>query len=401
MNYPYYQDPLNGVAPSGRFSAPMSRANISNPITPHGIPYTAHPSSLPQQQKPSRGERIRNFLQTTALVGTALYAVSQLANGGDDDGPSVDIKDVTPIRNKVQKFLESGAKTGDVDVEGRDINVGEYEYGEMRANDRGDAGYPGDLGRKIGGNYLTTDPEEVGGLNKTGKAQLTKFRKSLNIPTTEGRPQTEHAGLDEEIVGVSPEQSALGKTWAFVDNDRFFDHPDVDNPDVVNDEAPNVPHAGKQHLDNYVDRLVDSAIEHVENTSRYKAPATSSFMREVEISPEFGVEVTTFPGKRQQKRAAAAQKAGIPNMTDKYYYDQLQLKETDSREVQQSKVRKQVELMEAMKAGSEGAVSMGNSYNELLKKPYGGHIEGRYAEEGMVDAVYPQSPLHQAISDPW
>jgi hypothetical protein len=252
-------------------------------------------------------------------------------------------------------------------------------------------GYPGELGRVIAGNYLTSDPEEVGGLNKKGKEQLTAFRKKINIPTTEGRPQTGHPRVDEEIIGISPEQAQGSKTWAFIDNDRFFDHPDADTPGV-SDETSNVPHAGKQHLDNYMSRLLDTAAEHVENTTRYTAPASSSMMRGVEISPEFEVEVTTFPGKRQQKRADAAKKAGIPNMVDKYYYDQLQLKETDSREVQQEKVMKQVELMDAMKAGSEGSVSMGNRYNELLKKPYGGHVEGRYSEEGMVDAVYPQSP---------
>lgn len=375
MNYPYYYDHTTG-APSGRFSAPASREGISNPITPYGIPYgqpNAIQYEVPVQEQPSRLRRAADFLGRAALVGGLAYGLHR-ANR----------KDTTPVNDVVQGLLSGSTEPKPT---------------------RPVSDYPS--GRGPGGDYLRTDPEEVGGIRtKKGEQQLAKFKKSLNIPTTEGRPQTEYPGLDEEIVSVSPEQSALSKTWAFVDNDRFFDHPDVDDPSVINDESPNVA-AGQQHLGNYIDRLVDSAVEHLENTTQFPAPASSSMMRGVEISPDFEVEVTTFPGKRQQRRAEAARKAGIHDMKDKYYYDQLQLKETDSREVQQEKVKKQVELMDAMRAGSTGAVSMGNKYNELLKKPYGGHVKGRYAEEGMVDAVYPQSPYPrnessgEVLVDPW
>ena len=281
MNYPYYHDPISG-APSGRFSAPFSRSNISNPITPHGIPY--NPPEQPQygdvsqEQQPSRLRRALNFLGKAALVGGTAYALNRAYSNYHDtkdapveDRPNYDdgnVVDIVPVRDKVQKFLN----TGDVDVEGRPINPGPYESAPR--SDR----YPS--GRGAGGDYLkgvsskdfkaagdepseiasisVADPEDVGGLRtKKSKDLLSKFRK--NIPTTEGRAQTEHPGLDEEIVGVSPEQADRSEVWAFVDNDRFFDHPDVDDHSGA-DETSNVPHAGQQHLDNYANGAIEKVL---------------------------------------------------------------------------------------------------------------------------------------------
>ena len=282
MQYPYYYDQNTG-APSGRFSAPFSRANIRNPITPHGISYTPPEGSQyeePVQQQPSRLRRAANFLGRAALLGGLAYGLNKAygKSGSSESEPAPvedrtnwadgDVIDVVPIADKVQKFLN----TGDIDLEGRPINPKQYESAPKSSY------YPS--GRGAGGDYLrgvspgdfkaagddpsaiaaisVADPEEVGGLRtKKSKDLLSKFRK--NILTTEGRPQTEHPGLDEEIVGVSPEQEALSKTWAFVDNDRFFDHPDVDDPNVVNDEAPNV-NAGQQHLDNYATGAVEKLL---------------------------------------------------------------------------------------------------------------------------------------------
>ena len=297
MAYPYYQDPVTGV-PTGRFSAPMSRANISNPITPHGIPYysptTAPSNAVQPERKPSRLKQAASFLRNAALVGGAAYLANQFfKDGGGDDGggggdkPNYDdgnVVDMEPVRDKVQKFLTDGLHKGDidrgdVDLEGRPINWSPTPKGPK---------YPG--GRGSGGDYMVSDPEEVGGLRtKKSKALLSKFRK--NIPTTEGRPQTEHPGLDEEIIGISPKQAQGRETWTSIDNDRFFDHPDADTLGVP-DEISNVPDAGKQHLDSYTND---------EQGGFYRAvtalPDKSGHVSGVSLYPKEGVTTWNLKGR--------------------------------------------------------------------------------------------------------
>ena len=326
MNYPYYYDQATG-APSGRFSAPMSRANIRNPITPYGIPYNPPEGvtseyAAPIQQQPSRLRRAANFLGRAALIGGALYAASQVGKGGDDEVTPVDVRVETPVRERVQDLLKSVPSTGDVDVEGNPINPKQYDSAPRSSY------YPS--GRGAGGDYLKgvstrdfkaagddpsaiaaisiADPEEVGGLRtKKSKDLLSKFRK--NILTTEGRPQTEHAGLDEEIVGVSPEQAALGKTWAFVDNDRFFDHPDVDDH-AGSDETPNVD-AGQQHLDNYsqdavTQLLVDKFGDNWETLAQERAATTGYTGPEVA-----GGDVYEFPNPASEPGIASNESLAV------------------------------------------------------------------------------------------
>jgi len=289
MQYPYYYDQTTG-APSGHFSDPVARANIRNPITPYGIAYTPperptseyeQPVQEPQQQRPSRLRRAAGFLKDVAVLGTLGYMLYDQGKQRDRDNEvtPVEVRDVTPVRDRVQNLLRGVADTGDIDVEGKPIKPGPYESAPRRSS------YPS--GRGAGGDYLKSDPEEVGGIRSASRENMRrKFRK--NIFTTEGRPQTEHPGLDEEIVGISPEQEARREKWVNsplavkskpkkvdksgfytddyyqdsdsyqLDRDRFFDHPDVDDHAGA-DETPNVD-AGQQHLDNYTNGAIEKVL---------------------------------------------------------------------------------------------------------------------------------------------
>ena len=411
MNYPYYYDQATG-APSGRFSAPMSRANIRNPITPYGIAYTPPEGATseyaaPTQQQPSRLRRAANFLGRTALIGGALYAASQLGKGGDDGVTPVDVRVETPVRDRVQDLLKSVPSTGDVDVEGNPINPKQYDSAPRSSY------YPS--GRGAGGDYLKgvstrdfkaagddpsaiaaisiADPEEVGGLRtKKSKDLLSKFRK--NILTTEGRPQTEHAGLDEEIVGVSPEQAALGKTWAFVDNDRFFDHPDTNTPGVP-DEVSNVPDAGKQHLDSYASAVQQRFYPVTE------LPNESSHVSGVTLYPQAGVTTWNLRGRdggtspysyhtpepvmealtgmSEEGTLSNESLGGIHNtLTGRGSFDPAWGKEKDLGQMLEAMREERVLRAEAKAAGTK---------RKAFKSPYGSLLT-------KIDKFDPDSPAH-------
>jgi len=340
MQYPYYYDQNTG-APSGHFSDPTARANIRNPITPYGIAYTPpeRPTSEyeqsvqePQRQRPSRLRRAAGFLKDVAVLGTLGYMLYDQGKQRDRDNEvtPVEVRDVTPVRDRVQNLLKGVADTRDIDVDGNPIKPGPYESAPRLGpftppQDRRQAGgdyfktVAKEAFRKAGGMYTgdfddegepieakgnedknfgygtpsalaeisVADPEEVGGIRSAKSENMRrKFRK--NIFTTEGRPQTEHPGLDEEIVGISPEQEARREKWVNsplavkskpkkvdergfytddyyqdsdsyqLDRDRFFDHPDVDDHAGA-DETPNVD-AGQQHLANYTNGEVEKVL---------------------------------------------------------------------------------------------------------------------------------------------
>ena len=279
MYYPYYQDPMTGV-PAGHFSAPLSRGNISNPITPYGIPYhsphqSPYPPVVPGPQR--QPHRFRNALQKGLLLGGALYAASQLGKGGDDGDDNGGDGSRAP-------FIPKSPKTPPSDKFANQPQIN-------------DGGYPGDIGhKKPAENYLTTDPEEVGGLrSQVSKDFLSDFRKNIASEYTfDSVPPVE-----SERVGVSPEQEARSRTWTSLDNDRFFDHPDLppgeDDAHIQGDQSLN------DAVDNF---LVYGAtrpvtFEQKKRGEPYRRGASEAIKR-VQVDPEMHVDVDYHktPGTR-------------------------------------------------------------------------------------------------------